>query len=61
MEYEYLSRKSAADFCKVSIRTIDRWIVDGRIDSFKPDGCSRVLIIKDSLSRENLSSPKPKY
>jgi hypothetical protein len=45
----------------VSTKTIDRWIINGRIEAFKPYFSSRVLIYEDSLTQENLQSPKPKF
>lgn len=56
-----ISRGAASALLGVSIRTIDRWIRDGRINAFKPFGSRRVLIYADSLTQENLQSPMPKF
>jgi len=54
-----ISRHLAAALLGVSTRSIDRWIREGRINAFKPFGSRRVLIYFDSLTQENLQSPKP--
>lgn len=61
MARKTISRAEAANFLSVSIKTIDRWIRDGRIENYKPHGSSRVLIYLDSLTQENLQSAKPKF
>ncbi len=61
MTRQLTSRKAAAVFLSLSERSIDRKIRDGYIEAFKPTGSSRVLIFKDSLTQENLQSPKPKF
>ncbi len=55
----YLSRYEAANYLKVSTRTIDRLIRDNRINAFKLG--KRVLIYFDSLTEENINAIKPKF
>jgi excisionase family DNA binding protein len=47
---EYLKRKEAAMLLRVSERTIDRMIREGRIKGFKPPGGRRVLISRQSIN-----------
>lgn len=61
MKRQIISRKKAASLLSVSIKTIDRMIRNNRLEAFKPSGSSRVLIYADTLSQENLQSPKPKF
>jgi excisionase family DNA binding protein len=56
---KYFTRKEAGDFLRCSIKTIDRLIRDGRINAFKVN--RSVLIYADTLTEENLNSPKPKF
>jgi excisionase family DNA binding protein len=56
-----VSRKQASEMLSVSTKTIDRWIRSGFIKAFKSTGGSKVLIVADSITQENLQSPKPKF
>ena len=56
---KYFSRKEAAIFLKISVKTIDRLLRAGRIRGFKIG--SRVLIYIESLTEENINSFKPKF
>jgi excisionase family DNA binding protein len=56
---KYLSRYEAANYLKVSAKTIDRLIRDHRIKAFKLG--KRVLIHYDSLTEENINSVKPRF
>lgn len=55
----YFNRKETAAYLKISVRTVDRLLSDGRIKGFKLG--RRVLIYIDSLTEENINSFKPKY
>lgn len=61
MYLQYISRQEAAKRTSLSIRQLDRIIRQGRIRAFKPFGSSRVLIDPNSITEENLVSPKPKF
>lgn len=56
---KYLSKYEAANYLKVSAKTIDRLIRDHRIKAFKLG--RRVLIHFDSLTEENINSVKPRF
>lgn len=56
-----VSRKQAAEMLSVSTKTVDRWIRSGFIKAFKSTGSNKVLIYADSITQENLQSPKPKF
>jgi len=58
---KFVSRKKAKKLTSVSIKTIDRYIRQGRIKAFKPSGSNRVLIYEDTLTQEFLQSPRPKF
>jgi len=40
---EYLTTAAVADILKVNVRTIQRWIADGKLKSRKLNGCRRIL------------------
>lgn len=61
MKRQIISRKTASYRTSVSLKTIDRWIRQGRIQAFKALNSSRVLIYEDTLIQEYLQSPKPKF
>jgi excisionase family DNA binding protein len=55
----YYTRKESAHFLRCSTKKIDRLIKDGRINAFKVN--RSVLIYAETLTEENLNSPKPKF
>lgn len=61
MKRQIISRKTASNRLSVSLKTLDRWIRQGRIQAFKAKNSSRVLIYEDTLTQEYLQSPKPKF
>ena len=46
-----LTRKEAADYLRISLPTIDRWVRDGKIPSFQAHGCHRRLFNKEQLDQ----------
>jgi len=46
---KYLTLKTAAERCSLSVKTLRRAIADGRLRAFSPEGVSSVLIIVDDL------------
>lgn len=46
-----LTRKEAADYLRISLPTIDRWVRDGKVPSFQPQGCKRRLFNKEQLDQ----------
>jgi excisionase family DNA binding protein len=59
MNSDYFSRDEAAQYLKISVKTIDRLIRNDRIKAFKLG--SRVLIYVNTLTEENINSIKPKF
>lgn len=59
MYLQFISRKEAAKRTSLSPRQLDRVIRQGRIRAFKPFGSRRVLIDPNSITEDNLTSPKP--
>lgn len=56
---EYLTKKEAGEALKISQKTIDRLIKNGRIKSFKVG--RKVLIYPETLTEENINSIKPNF
>lgn len=56
---ELLTRKEAGEALKISLKTIDRLIKNGRIKGFKLG--RKVLIYSDTLTEENINSIKPNF
>lgn len=54
-----LTRKEAGEALKISLKTIDRLIKNGRIKGFKLG--RKVLIYSDTLTEENINSIKPNF
>ncbi len=46
---KYLTLKTAAERCSLSVKTLRRAIVDGRLKAFSPEGVSSVLIAVGDL------------
>ncbi|PKQ46067.1 hypothetical protein [Confluentibacter flavum] len=61
MERITISRKKCTEQLGLSIRTIDRYLSEGRFEAFKPAYSTRVLIYEDTVTEENLKAIKPKY
>lgn len=56
----WVSRRQAAKLTTFGVRTIDRYIREGRIYAVKR-GAQRVLIAKETLRIEFLNAPKPLF
>jgi excisionase family DNA binding protein len=56
---ELLTKKEAGEALKISQKTIDRLIKNGRIKSFKLG--RKVLIYSETLTEENINAIKPKF
>lgn len=56
---EVLTKKEAGEALKISQKTIDRLIKNGRIKSFKLG--RKVLIYSETLTEENINSIKPNF
>jgi excisionase family DNA binding protein len=54
-----LTRKEAGEALKISLKTIDRLIKNGRIKGFKLG--RKVLIYSETLTEENINAIKPKF
>ena len=58
---EFLTRKEVAKYFRVSERTIDRWVADGRIKAYKlGDGRTSVLRIPKGEIKKFLDKNKSK-
>jgi excisionase family DNA binding protein len=55
----YCTRLEASQTLRCSTKKIDRLIRDGRIRAFKIE--RSVLIYANTLTEENINSPKPKF
>jgi excisionase family DNA binding protein len=56
---EVLTKKEAGEALKISQKTIDRLIKNGRIKAFKLG--RKVLIYSETLTEENINAIKPKF
>jgi excisionase family DNA binding protein len=56
---ELLTRKEAGEALKISPKTIDRLIKDGRIKSFKLG--RKVRIYSETLTEDNINAIKPNF
>lgn len=56
---EVLTRKEAGEALKISPKTIDRLIKDGRIKSFKLG--RKVRIYSETLTEDNINAIKPNF
>lgn len=56
---EFFTKKEAGEALKISQKTIDRLIKNGRIKSFKVG--RKVLIYPETLTEENINSIKPNF
>jgi excisionase family DNA binding protein len=56
---EVLTKKEAGEALKISQKTIDRLIKNGRIKSFKLG--RKVLIYSETLTEENINAIKPNF
>lgn len=54
-----LSKKETSEYLRVSTKTVDRLIKDGRIRAFKVG--RKVLIYAYTLTEENINSIQPKF
>jgi excisionase family DNA binding protein len=54
-----LTRKEAGEALKISLKTIDRLIKNGRIKGFKLG--RKVLIYSETLTEENINAIKPNF
>lgn len=59
MKTVLLTRKEAGEALKISPKTIDRLIKDGRIKSFKLG--RKVRIYSETLTEDNINAIKPNF
>lgn len=59
MERLFYRRKEVAQILGVSEKTVDRYIISGRIRASKQD--HMVLIHAESVTKENILSVRPKF
>ncbi|MDI1317915.1 hypothetical protein [Flavobacterium sp.] len=55
------TKKEAGAYLRKSVRSISRYLADGKIKGFKLGENGDVLVYAETVTEENLNSIKPKF